>query len=195
MVAAAMLACTFALTPGTDPDPSAVTDGIAFHVRATDPRAQEWISAGRSASRTFRTLLNRLSQSDLIVYVEIVDRIIGGAAGHMYFVTATGSARYVRIEVVASGDFGGMVALVGHELQHAVEVADAPRVRDKSTLAMLYLGMSENGLGRTSYDSIAARVTEERVKRELAGVRGLGQAVRMPDGSWNGNDYRSGGGR
>jgi hypothetical protein len=85
----------------------------------------------------------------------------------MYFVTATSTARYVRIEVVMDGDFGDMVALVGHELQHAVEVADAPRVRDRQTLEMLYLGMRGNSSSRTSYDSAAARVTQERVRSEL----------------------------
>lgn len=170
---AAILACTLALAPGSDSDPSAMTDGIAFHVRATDPRAQEWIRAGATASRTFRTLLSRLGESDLIVHVEIVNRIVG-AVGQMYFVTAIGGARYVRIEVVAGGNFGRMVALVGHELQHAVEVADAPRVRDSKTLAMLYLGMLENAFSGTQYDSAAARVTEDRVRRELAGFRGPG---------------------
>jgi hypothetical protein len=77
--------------------------------------------------------------------------------------------RYIRIEVVADGNFHEMVALVGHELQHAVEIAGAPRVRDRQTLAHFYLGMGENALSNGQYDSAEARVTEERVKRELIG--------------------------
>lgn len=175
MVAAAILACTLALAPGSGADPSppdVALDGIAFHVRATDPRAQEWIRSGAAASRTFRSLLGRLGESDLIVYVEIVDRLVGGVVGQMYFVAATGGVRYVRIEVVADGDAARMVALVGHELQHAVEVADEPRVRDSKSLGMLYRGMLENAFGGTRYDSVAARVAEERVKNEVAGFRG-----------------------
>lgn len=172
MVAAAILACTLAFASGSDPDPVPPLDRIAFHVRATDSRAQEWIRTGAAASQTFRSLLSRLGDSDLIVYVEIVDRIVGGAVGQMYFVAATGGVRYVRIEVVADRDFVKMVALVGHELQHAVEVADAPRVRDSQSLGMLYRGMLENPLGGAHYDSIAARVTEDRVKSEIAGFRG-----------------------
>ena len=169
MVAAAILACTFALAPGSAADP-ATTDPIGSHVRATDPRAQEWIRAGATASRTFRSLLSRLAESDLIVYVVVVDRI-DGAVGQMYFVTATGGVRYLRIEVVADRDVGRMVALIAHELQHAVEVADAPRVRDSRALEMLYLGMFGNALSRTQYDSAAARETEDRVKSEVAGFR------------------------
>jgi len=77
--------------------------------------------------------------------------------------------RYIRIEVVPSGNFHEMVALVGHELQHAVEIAGAPRIRDRQTLAQFYLGMGENALSSGQYDSAEARVTEERVKRELIG--------------------------
>jgi hypothetical protein len=168
MAAAAILACALALDPGPL---SMARDPIAFHVRATDARAREWIRAGASQSPTFRALLSRLSASDLIVYVEVVDRIAGGAPGQLYFVIATATARYVRIELVADGNVGEMVALAGHELHHAVEIAGAPRVRDGQSMAMLYLGMFENALGRGQYDSRAARVTEERVRTEFDGSR------------------------
>jgi len=196
MVAAAILACTLALAPGSAADPP-VTDPIGSHVRATDPRAQEWIRAGATASGTFRSLLRRLAESDLIVYVVIVDRI-DAAVGQMYFVTAKGGVRYVRIEVVADRDGGRMVGLVAHELQHAVEVADAPRVRDSRTLEMFYRGMLENAFSRTQFDSVAARVTEDRVKSEVAGFRGpvTSPALRTLTGvSRSGKDHPLTGGR
>jgi hypothetical protein len=171
VVAAAILACTLALTGFDCPAPSPPIDPIGSHVRALDPRTRDWIRIGTTQSPTFRALLARLAASDLILYIEIVDGIIGGSAGRLYFVTATPSVRYVRIELVAQGNVREMVALVGHELQHAVEVANAPQVRDRQTLALLYLGMSENGLTRPHFDSVAARMTEERVRSELAGYR------------------------
>ena len=69
-----------------------------------------------------------------------------------------------------------MVALVGHELQHAVEIAAARRVRDRQSMALLYLGMGENR-NHSHYDSLAARVAEERVLSEL-GSRSLRDAPR-----------------
>jgi hypothetical protein len=172
MVSAAILACTLALTPGLDSRaPSVPVDAIGSHVRALDPRTREWIRVGTTQSPTFRALLARLAATDLILYIQIVDRIIGGSAGRLYFVTATASVRYVRIELVADGNVRDMVALVGHELQHAVEIADAPQVRDRQALALLYLGMGENSLNSSQYDSVAARVTEERVRSELGGYR------------------------
>ena len=170
MIGAAVVACTLALAPGVDtPDsPAMVLERASYHVRSTDTRALAWIQAGAEGSSTFRDLLNRLSTSDLIVYVQVVDRL-NGAYGHTYFVKATETVRYIRIEVVPDGNFHEMVALVGHELQHAVEIAGAPRVRDRQTLAHFYLGMGENMLSNGQYDSAEARVTEERIKRELIG--------------------------
>lgn len=168
MVGAAVVACTLALAPGVNtPDSAAVLERSAFSVRSTDLRALEWIRAGAEGSATFRELLNRLSDSDLIVYVQVVDRITN-AWGHTYFVTSTATVRYVRIEVVVAGNFSEMVALVAHELQHAVEIARAPSVRDRQSLAQFYLGMGENSLASGQYDSAEARLTEGRVKRELA---------------------------
>jgi len=170
MIGAAVVACTLALAPGVDtPDsPAMVLERASYHVRSTDVRALAWIQAGAEGSPTFRELLTRLSTSDVIVYVQVVDRL-NGAFGHLYFVTSTATVRYVRIEVVPIGNFAEMVALVGHELQHAVEIAGAPQVRDRQTLAHFYLGMGENALSSGQYDSTEARVTEDRVKRELIG--------------------------
>src|SRR5262245_50826465 len=170
MIGAAVVACTLALAPGVDtPDSAAmVLERASYHVRSTDERAQAWIQAGAVGSQTFRDLLNRLSNSDLIVYVQIVDRL-NGAFGHSYFVNATETGRYIRTVVVPSWNFNERVARVGHEPQHAVEIAGAPRIRDRQTLAQFYLGMGENALSSGQYDSAEARVTEARVKRELIG--------------------------
>ena len=169
MVAVAILVCTLALTtaaldpPGSDP--------AGFRVRGADPATREWLRIGAAESPTFRRLLARLLRSDVIVYVVTVDRIAGGSAGRLIFVAATPIARYLRVELVADGSTREMVALVAHELQHAVEIAASPRVRDRDGLAVLYLGMAENR-NRSGYDSAAARLTQERVKTELAGYRG-----------------------
>jgi len=177
MVGAAVVACTLALAPGVNaPDSAAVLERSSFHVRSTDPRALAWIQGGAEGSQTFRELLNRLSTSDLIVYVQVVDRL-NNAFGHTYIVKATETVRYVRVEVVPSGNFAEMIALVGHELQHAVEIAGAPKVRDRQTLAQFYLSKAENWGGADRYDSVEARVTEERVKRELLGSAGYRSAA------------------
>jgi hypothetical protein len=77
----------------------------------------------------------------------------------------------VRVEVVAGGSMKEMVALIGHELQHAVEIAHEPRIRDRQALSVFYRSMPGNSTTSTEYDSAAERLMEDRVRRELWGAR------------------------
>lgn len=145
-----------------------MSEAIAHHVRSTDSRVQGWLRIGAAESQTFRSLLNTLANSDLIVHVQSVDRLM--TAGQTYFVTATATVRYIRIEVAFHGNVNEIVALIGHELQHAVEIAEEPRIRDRQALSLFYKGMPGNSMSTTEYDSVAARVIEDRVRREMWGA-------------------------
>jgi hypothetical protein len=175
MVGALLLIGVLALGPGagsannTNVTRGVMSEAVAYHVRTTDARVQAWLGIGAADSQTFRNLLSLLGESDLIVHVQVVDRLT--TAGQTYFVTATASTRYVRIEVVAGGSSNEMVALIGHELQHAVEIAQQPGIRDRQALSVFYRSMAGNSTTSTEYDSPAARLIENRVRRELWGAR------------------------
>jgi hypothetical protein len=65
-----------------------------------------------------------------------------------------------------------LIAL-GHELQHAVEIADAAQVVDAPTLAAHYsrIGAQTNaGSPVLTFETDAARKTSMQVRRELVGV-------------------------
>jgi hypothetical protein len=173
MVGAFIVVATLALGPGLGPGDTNVTRGgmseaVAYHVRSTDPQVQAWIRIGAAESQTFRSLLNVLGESDLIVHVQSVDRLM--TAGQTYFVTATATARYIRVEITLRGNVNEMIALIGHELQHAVEIAQEPRIRDRQALSLFYKGMPGNSMSTSEYDSVAARVIEDRVRREMWGA-------------------------
>jgi hypothetical protein len=173
MVGALIFITALALGPGAeraDADVSrgVMSEAVSFHVRSTDARVRTWFRIGAADSQTFRDLLRALGESDLIVHVQPVDRL--PTAGQTYFVGATASVRYVRIEVVPSGSTNEMVALIGHELQHAVEIAHEPQIRDRRSLALFYRSIAGNSSATTDYDSVAARIIEDRVKREVAGA-------------------------
>ncbi len=174
MVAALITIGMLTLGPGGERGNANVKRGVtseavAHHVRSTDPRVQEWLRRGAAESQTFRSLLDTLAKSDLIVHVQAVDRLM--TAGQTYFVIATATVRYVRIEVSFRGNLNETIALIGHELQHAVEIAQEPRIRDRQTLSLFYRGMPGNSMSATEYDSVAARVIEDRVRREMWGAR------------------------
>jgi hypothetical protein len=61
------------------------------------------------------------------------------------------------------------VAALGHELQHAMEVADAPDVRDEGALARFYARIGTEGALPRSYDTLAAQLAGRRVLMEVQG--------------------------
>lgn len=174
--AAVVVACVVSLIPSSQSDAATpVTATREYHVRPLDPSVRDWIRIGEANSRTFGALLDRLAESDIIVHVVVVDWIRGGAQGQLLFVTSTETARFLRIELGAGGSTAAMVALLAHELQHALEIANAPSVRTSHGMALLYLRPGEPS---TRYDSVEARQTEDRVRGELAARASFGQIIR-----------------
>ena len=56
----------------------------------------------------------------------------------MLIVAGPANQRYLRIQISAAPRGVELIALIGHELQHALEVAASPDVRDEQSLITLY---------------------------------------------------------
>ena len=82
--------------------------------------------------------------------------------------TTTAFTRYVRVTVRADLPMAENIALLGHELMHAVEVADASGVRDELSFHHHYESIGRpNHRGRVLlYDTRAAIETGLRVAVE-----------------------------
>jgi hypothetical protein len=162
-----LAALSIALPPIAEPlTETAVLDSPARHVRAADRSMRHLIKTGFRHSPTFATLLARLERSDLIVYVQEVSSLPNGIEGRMLLLPRAHGQRYVRIQIASRGTPSEAVALLAHELQHALEVADNPDVIDDDALEALYrrIGVRE---GHNWYDTVTARETGRRVLREL----------------------------
>jgi hypothetical protein len=59
------------------------------------------------------------------------------------------------------------IALLGHELQHAVEIAGAPEVTSLEQLRRFYAGRGWGAVGSDHYETAAARRAEDMVRHEL----------------------------
>jgi len=142
------------------------------HVRIADPELRQLFDAGLVASPTLRALVRRLDSSDVIAYIRFVQPR-GGIDGSLQFVGATAGIRYVLIRVVKMPTPGRQLALIAHELQHAVEVAVAPQVVDLQTFAREYERIGRASHYRRhwtrSFETLAAVATGERVLKELDG--------------------------
>jgi hypothetical protein len=96
----------------------------------------------------------------------MTDRLPGFIEGRTTILPAKGQ-RYVRIDVVEGGSMNEMLALIGHELCHAAEVARAPEVRDAGSMRELFIRIGQSINGLRSFDTADARATGERIRREV----------------------------
>jgi hypothetical protein len=140
-------------------------------VRTTNVRLAGLIRDGVRFSPTFQTLAERLSNSDLIVFVDVDSFGPEGLDGRLTFVASAPGARYVRIRVTFYPDAARQIAIIGHELQHAVEIADDPAIVDEESLGREYarIGYPQGAFlpRRQTFDTEAAIKTGQRVYREL----------------------------
>jgi len=142
-------------------------------VRATDRRIIAAVAAGVRASPTFRALVDRINTSDVVVYVTAESgEMPSGLDGQLTFVSAVGGFRYVLVRVNSQLSAARLVSLIGHELQHAREIADAEWIVDPASMAREYvrtLGYRSRNQSQQhqTFDSAAAVRAGEQVLREL----------------------------
>ncbi len=142
-------------------------------LRVDDPVAAEAIASGRKKSATFRALLDRLSRSDLIVYVERAFTLGERTRGDTRFVVRAGGFRFLRVRLDVHAVTNAVVALVGHELRHVAEVADAPWVVDEESYGEHFrtVGFSSCTRPQKCFDTNDAVVTGDLIMRELTSRR------------------------
>src|SRR5262245_10941537 len=103
-------------------------------VRSTDPQVVQLLENGMRRSPTFAGLVKSVSRTDVIVYIERVQKLPRTLAGRLLLLTIAGNQRYLRIQVRSDLPRPDLIALIGHELRHALEIAQEPTVRDTSSL-------------------------------------------------------------
>jgi hypothetical protein len=141
------------------------------HVRLSDGYSRALLERGCGRSATFRELVGQIEASDLIVYVRSSSAERPGPIGRTVFLTAAAGRRYVVISLSRCLSTGQLVALLGHELQHALEIGAAPEVVDEATLRRLYERIGTGGRrldGTWQFDTNAAVVTGRRVLKEIS---------------------------
>jgi hypothetical protein len=139
------------------------------HVRAVDKRVSGAIAEGLRRSGTFAQLVLALDRSDVIVYVETGRKLPATVAGRLLLVARPEGPRYLRVQVTEGPHPHDLIALVAHELRHALEVAESADVRDDKSLIALYEKIGHLGRGAHHFDTLAAQDTAKQVRSELAG--------------------------
>jgi hypothetical protein len=117
--------------------------------------------------------MDRLESGNVIVYLQF-GQLPGGVQGRLTFLSAVGGFRYVIVDLSRDLDPARLVALVGHELRHAVEILDRPDIVDRETFAAVY---EESGFkrrhfagGGVGFDTAAAVLAGRQIWKELGGA-------------------------
>ena len=155
--------------PLTPAQVHAVMTSPIRHVRGVGPQMTNVIAEGLRRSGTFTQLVLALNQSDVIVYIEARRGLPSTIAGRMLLAAGPDGQRYLRIQVTGHPRSNELIALVAHELRHALEVAESPEVRDERTLIALYQRIGHPAGGQHRYDTAAAQDVGRQVRVELIG--------------------------
>ena len=148
-------------------NPTPVRDPLGSHVRGTSPAINKVIAQGAARSATFKQLIDELNKTDVVVYLETNVALPAGLEGRLMFLTAAGGVRYLHAQVTSGRRFEEMIAIAGHELQHALEVAAHPRVRDTQGMRSLYQRIGIPTGTHDRYDTAEAQSTGRRVRAEM----------------------------
>ncbi len=141
-------------------------------LRPQDDRLTEALREGAARSATFKALVNRIEASNVIVYAALNPLMKSNLSGMLTWMTRAGAFRYVRASISTDLSFDQMIATLGHELQHAVEVIEDESVTDEKSLVALYrkIGLQSSGAALTHWETVAAQQAGFQVRRELASV-------------------------
>jgi len=140
------------------------------HTRPLSQSAADLLTRAAQRSVTVRAELQALEQTDVVVYlVDAMAREGSGVRASLAFVAFAAGTRYVLVTI----DRWRLhpceaIAWLGHELQHALEIASAPEVKEAAQMARFYhrIGWEHQ---RDRFETDAARAAGHRVRDELTG--------------------------
>ena len=140
------------------------------HVRP-DKWTAEIVRDARRLSPMVRDLVARLDRSDLTVYIRVRPPTPPTFRGQLNFLSRTPCQRFVVVELPSNWHRLEQIGMLGHELRHAVEIAETPHVVDAATMIELYerIGtMSGATVAGVSFETDAAIESGREVYRQAA---------------------------
>jgi hypothetical protein len=139
-----------------------------LHARPVTPSARQLLADAVDRVPEVRALLDAIERTDVVVYVSDSMAVpASGPRAYLWFVTRVAGLRYVAVEIDRwQSSPTDRIAWLAHELQHVLEVANAPSVQDADGLARLYRHIGWQ-CRPGQYESEAAQDTGRRVRFQL----------------------------
>jgi hypothetical protein len=157
--------------------PAEAGPAMFSRVRSLEPAIVAAIEEGARLSPTFRALLDTINGTDGLVYVE-EGRCGRGVRGcTLHSVVLSGPHRLMRIKVETRKAGDELMALLGHELQHAIEVLRRPELRSNAAIVSFYQqeGTFSDGTAVETTAAVnAGMAVDAEVRQARAGAIGKG---------------------
>jgi hypothetical protein len=154
----------------TDRTIDAFDERVVTRVRGLDDEFRALIREGDERSATFRGLVDEIQRSNTIVMVQYGLCAKGQVRSCVTHVSGDTNARNIRIVINTRTTNDRLIATIGHELQHAVEIIRTPEATGPEKVMRLYrkIGNGECAKGRSDRcETDAALAIERTVLDEL----------------------------
>lgn len=136
-------------------------------LRPVDAWATESFERASGRSALMREMVSRLEGSDLVIHIDTLTVMPANLGGMTRFVASAGGNRYVRISLLRGLEATERAAVLGHELQHACELADST-AHDLPAVRRLYEGLGQRlNRGEELFETRAALLAGQRVWLEI----------------------------
>ena len=161
-----MVACLAAVAAMADSVLAQLDADAKPRVRSSHPYIRAMVAEASQRSTTFRGLVEAIEKSDGIVYVEQGECSHRVTACLTLSIAATPGFRFLRVLVDARQPDWEVMASIGHELRHALEVLSESGIRSTEAIFLYYYreGMT---MGETFETSAAIRAGNT-VRNEVA---------------------------
>jgi hypothetical protein len=139
------------------------------HIRPLSDRLVGLAKDVAQVSKEFRRLVTTITASDVVVYVTCDSGLPPTSRGRLSFLATAGGRRYLQARLRPGASWSEQAVTLGHELQHAVEIAAAPAIVDGDSLSREYLRigfLTSTGAKRRTFETIEAQRVAERIRSE-----------------------------
>jgi hypothetical protein len=144
-------------------------------LRSSDGALLDVLDQGFSRSQTLRDLESKIESASVIVYLSRAV-LPAGLAGRTRLMGAGGAWRFLSVEIDERAGPLDVLTVIGHELQHVLEIGASAEVVDDASLAALYrrIGIETTDArgatpGSFTFETRDAIETGHRVRSELSG--------------------------
>jgi hypothetical protein len=136
-------------------------------LRPTTPRLAALIEEATARSQTFRNMVAALETTDGMVFVNEGRCTRGATACLSFQLTQAGRHRLLFVFIDPRRPDVNLMASIGHELRHALEVLADPSVRSTATLKDFYLRDTRTEFPPRLIETAAAQWAGDAVLREI----------------------------